>query len=505
MKYAVHCPAFSANTPSTLVCLQEAVEYVKVLMKVLNAVSDKRAVQYALTVIERCVYGAYSLRHRIFCPAYQKASSLAAIMNPTSPNDDTVQGIHAFRENPVDHGSRMHTSPVVKALKRAEAEGDLYSVECAATAAARLVAADSSDTPAAGELLSWAQASISSFHDVEAGTDAARAAEAAVSALIIMLRHATVREYFVSDSSSLQHLLPLLNSKDTQLVYEVRAPFPPACGSAVAAHGLCCTDCQLSVETHLQREWTALHFGCGWYSCLVRHNSLGLTRQDCAHGRFMSRREFAPPLQLPAHLPAHTNFFLQSIAQHFHDDNVGHELPEPMPLIGESRVPDVLQSLLREAAKAEKFKDPELLEAVDYLLQCISFSRRSMTSLARYKAQLSTGVLRPGALHSPEFWQENVQAFEADQWALVKQLKALLDNPGSSSETLTLALNDLAEFAVYHPNGRTVLVGLHVKDSAMALVRSEQQDVKHAALLTLSRLMLARWDFVDGGRVSAGK
>ena len=36
---------------------QEAVEYVKVLMKLLGTVSDKRAVQYALTVIERCVFG----------------------------------------------------------------------------------------------------------------------------------------------------------------------------------------------------------------------------------------------------------------------------------------------------------------------------------------------------------------------------------------------------------------------------------------------------------------
>jgi len=142
-------------------------------------------------------------------------------MNPASPDDDMVQGIHAFRENPADHESRMHTAPVVKALKRAEAEGDLYSVECAATAAARLVAADSSSTPAAGELLSWAQASLSTYCDVEAGTDAARAAEASVSALMIMLRHATVREFFVSDTSSLKDLLPLLASKDTQLVYEV--------------------------------------------------------------------------------------------------------------------------------------------------------------------------------------------------------------------------------------------------------------------------------------------
>lgn len=177
---------------------------------------------------------------------------------------------------------------------------------------------------------------------------------------------------------------------------------------------------------------------------------------------------------------------------------MGYDLPEPMPLIGESRAPDALQGLLREASKAEKFKDPELLEAVDYLLQCISYSRRSMTSIVRYKAQLSTGVLRAGALHSSEFWQENVLAFEADQWALVKQLKAILDSPSSSNETLTLALGDLAEFAVYHPNGRSVLVGLQVKDSAMNLVQHDGQDVKHAALLTLSRLMLARWDFVEG-------
>ena len=192
------------------------------------------------------------------------------------------------------------------------------------------------------------------------------------------------------------------------------------------------------------------------------------------------------------------NFSSQSIAQHFQEDSAGQELPEPMPLIGESRVPDVLQDVMREAAKAEKFKDPEMLEAADYLLQCISYSRRSMTSIARYRAQLSTGVLRPGALHSSEFWQENVHAFEGDDWSLIKQLKGILDNPSSTHETLSLALGDCAEFAVYHPNGRSVLVGLHLKDSTMELVTHDSQDVKHAALLTLSRLMLARWDFVDG-------
>jgi hypothetical protein len=174
-----------------------------------------------------------------------------------------------------------------------------------------------------------------------------------------------------------------------------------------------------------------------------------------------------------------------------------------MPLIGESRAPDALAGLLREAANADKFKDPELLEAADYLLQCISVSKRSMTSLARYRAQLSTGILRPGALHSAEFWQENALAFEGNSWALVKQLKLVLDDTSTPHESLALALSDLGDFAVYHPHGRTVLVGLRVKDSAMALVRSNNQAVKHAALLTLSRLMLTRWDFNEqrqGGR-----
>ena len=55
MRYAWTFSAKSASFTASLV--QEAVEYVKVLMKLLNAVSDKRAVQYALTVIERCVFG----------------------------------------------------------------------------------------------------------------------------------------------------------------------------------------------------------------------------------------------------------------------------------------------------------------------------------------------------------------------------------------------------------------------------------------------------------------
>lgn len=380
---------------------------------------------------------------------------LAAIMTAHSVEVDTDTAIDKFREDPNDHSSRMRVGPLLRTVKRADDSGDMYILEQAATAAARLVAADSTGSPSGSELLRWAMASISRAGSVLPGTPEGRRAEAAVSALMLLLRHRTVREQFLLDSSSVQALLPLLASRDLQLAYEAA--------------------------------------NCLWVLTFCTNGRVSLLTTGAVQGLAQVVR-----LDLPVKLLRMGVMALANVVEKFDEDAQGHtDLPEPLPLLGEAAVLKPLTELPKVAAKAKKYQDPELLEAADYLVLALNRSRRSLTSLKRYKAQLASGTFKPGPLHAADFWQENVFAFEASDWALVRSLKQLLESPDSSAETLAVAVQDVGQFTVYHPHGRSVLVSLGLKDSIMALMQHESQDVRHAALLSLSKLMLTKWEFAE--------
>jgi hypothetical protein len=193
----------------------------------------------------------------------------------------------------------------------------------------------------------------------------------------------------------------------------------------------------------------------------------------------------------------------QNIAQHFAEDNEatpGDDLVEPLPLMCETSLIGALDQIVAESKGdghgTMKWDDVELQENVEWLHSALHRNHKALRSIDRYKAELTAGIMRGGPTHAPAFWRENVRAFEKDGFSLVLRLHALLLSEEASHETLAVAVADVGQFAVYHPQGKTVLVGLGVKNTVMGLLECPSTEVRQQALITLSKLMIVKWEFV---------
>ena len=101
-------------------------------------------------------------------------------------------------------------------------------------------------------------------------------------------------------------------------------------------------------------------------------------------------------------------------------------------------------------------------------------------------------------MHSPEFWKEHATSFETGDFRLIKALAELLSDPGADNTTLAVAVADLGQFAVAHPQGRQLLATLGVRPAVLALLKSGDDEVKQQCLLACSKMLLNRWQFVSG-------
>lgn len=97
------------------------------------------------------------------------------------------------------------------------------------------------------------------------------------------------------------------------------------------------------------------------------------------------------------------------------------------------------------------------LDDLRYLKEAARSGRRKLTSLERYERDLHARRFEWTMVHSSDFWKENASAFEADGFKLIERVRDLLADPeGAVDETTqAVALFDLGEFAVQHPQGRT--------------------------------------------------
>lgn len=138
------------------------------------------------------------------------------------------------------------------------------------------------------------------------------------------------------------------------------------------------------------------------------------------------------------------------------------------------------------------------LDDLTFTRECLRSNRRKLTSVERYEKELRAKKFEWTALHSPDFWKEYATHFEADGFKLVGEIRNLLRDPEVSNETLAVAVADLGEFAVAHPQGRTVLQALDVRPAVMALLKHDNEEVRQQALLACSKLLVARWQFVSG-------
>lgn len=154
---------------------------------------------------------------------------------------------------------------------------------------------------------------------------------------------------------------------------------------------------------------------------------------------------------------------------------------------------DVVQAL-----EYEKWRDTELYDEIREVSQGISRQVGLMSNFDRYERELSTGQLHWGFIHSDKFWSENVMKFEANQFAAVKKLAALLAS--TNATTLAVACHDLGEFVQLHPLGKIKANDFQVKDKVMQLMTHNDRDVQRESLLCCQKLMLNKWQDLPGAQ-----
>jgi hypothetical protein len=91
-----------------------------------------------------------------------------------------------------------------------------------------------------------------------------------------------------------------------------------------------------------------------------------------------------------------------------------------------------------------------------FLRDAARTNRRKLTSMERYERDLTARKFEWTATHSADFWKEHAGAFEVDGFRLIEGLRDLLQDPDGvvDETTQAVALFDLGEFAVNHPQGR---------------------------------------------------
>lgn len=420
-----------------LVCkfLQDARRYPAALLTVLQRLTDIRVLQYALTLIEDFLSVDTTNRARYFTEAAVRAAGAGPKYAMYLPFLQLI-GVSG-------------TGAVISAL-----DANTYVVERAATCIALLVVASAEADPAAtAGILSWSMTHIRNYGAPNAKQ--AKVTEVAMSTLRVLLRLGMMRELFVAERG-VESLLPPLSARNTQLLYDT--------------------------------------VFCLWALSLDKDIAPHLERTGAVAGVARLARPTMPLKVLRMSLAMLANCLRVADAS------------DALSEIVESHVPETVDALL---AQDPKISDPELvrcrccvitmpaytfmpltpartgqceahtavygvsaylcsaspdnlplclqLDDLRFLKETVRTGRRKLSSLERYERDLHARRFEWTMVHSSDFWKENATAFEADGFKLIERVRDLLADPeGTVDETTqAVALFDLGEFAVQHPQGRT--------------------------------------------------
>jgi V-type H+-transporting ATPase subunit H len=147
-------------------------------------------------------------------------------------------------------------------------------------------------------------------------------------------------------------------------------------------------------------------------------------------------------------------------------------------------------SVRKWTAKDEKDVNTDIAR----LNKVLSSKFSSMNSFERYMAELTTGFLKAGPMHSDKFWSENANRFEYKDHLAIRLLVNLLVSEDAT--TVALACADLGEFARFCNGGKKIIQHYKGKGKIMALMASENTEIQKAALKASAKLLITNWEHV---------
>ena len=121
---------------------------------------------------------------------------------------------------------------------------------------------------------------------------------------------------------------------------------------------------------------------------------------------------------------------------------------------------------------------------------------RDLSTFDCWAAEVSSGKLRWGMVHTEKFWRENARFLERDDFKLLKCLIKLLAEAADEA-TMCICLFDIGEFTRFYSGGRGITKTLGGKDVAMALIDHKNAEVSRHALQCVSKIMVTNWEFMQ--------
>jgi len=143
--------------------------------------------------------------------------------------------------------------------------------------------------------------------------------------------------------------------------------------------------------------------------------------------------------------------------------------------------------------KERQWTDPDIVDDLDVLYKLLHDNFKEMSRWDVYLAEVQSGSLEWGFLHTEKFFKENAKKFEGPDgdFFLVKLLVALTTS--NDEEVQSIACYDIGEFVRHYPNGRAIARSLGAKDIVMRLVDHSNKELQRHALTAVSKMMVQNW------------
>jgi V-type H+-transporting ATPase subunit H len=156
-----------------------------------------------------------------------------------------------------------------------------------------------------------------------------------------------------------------------------------------------------------------------------------------------------------------------------------------------------------KAMKTRRFGDADVTELVDKLFDMLDAQMVELSSFDAYNQEVLSGRLDWTPPHRAEkFWRENMDKFEAKDFAVVQELVKLLglaeaDVEAADARTVAVVCHDLGEFVRHHARGKKVLNDLDAKTRVMKLMTHKDEEIRKEALLAVQKMMVQKWDYAS--------
>jgi len=147
-------------------------------------------------------------------------------------------------------------------------------------------------------------------------------------------------------------------------------------------------------------------------------------------------------------------------------------------------------------AKQSIMSDKDVIDDVEELETALAKVVDELSSFDVYHSEVHGRNLEwTSPTHKSEkFWTENCLKIEDSN--LLSTLKDILENE-QNTDVLCVACWDIGEFVRFHPHGKSIVNNLDIKVPIMKLLSHSDAGVRNHALLTLQKVMITNWEYLQ--------